>query len=251
MTMAAFAGSASDFKISSQNLLNSPRGRLSTQKKPRSSSARRKVPFPEPLRPVRMMKEDLCMRREKRGLKPATPCLPDMFDRVCSRAALARVSVRLRFGLDPTDIPILSFVNHVEPLRVGVPEHQKFAFGTLDLNGGVIDTHGLGCYLVRPNDARQSLSEGLLDFNNRCGRDHFTLMVVVVTLPRYLAFLVSQDLFFHLINDGRDRCVHVRRNFLAMIKITACLDIQLRDVTLVFFDSEDEMRFKDFIHDST
>ena len=40
-----------------------PSGRLSTQKKPRSSRARRNVPFPEPLSPVRMMKEDGCIRR--------------------------------------------------------------------------------------------------------------------------------------------------------------------------------------------
>src|SRR5712692_3593783 len=47
--------------MSSWNLGSKPTGRLSTQKKPRSSRARRKVPFPEPLRPVMMMKEDGCM----------------------------------------------------------------------------------------------------------------------------------------------------------------------------------------------
>ena len=35
-----------------------------------------------------------------------------------------------------------------------------------------------------------------------------------------------------------------------MIKILARLDIHFGDMTLVLFDSQDEMRFQDLIHDS-
>src|SRR5262245_51099695 len=166
MTIAALAGSFSDFKMSSQNLLSKPRGRLSTQKKPRSSSARRKVPFPEPLRPVRMMKDDVCMRR-----RPFYP------GRGCGKRRLGRCS---RFRLNPTDIYILSFVNNVQALCIGVTEHQEFAVGIFHLNGGVVHTHRLGCHVVRADDATQPLSQSLLNFNNRCGRNDLPLMVVVM-----------------------------------------------------------------------
>src|SRR2546421_3919279 len=71
MTIAAFAVSPSDLRASSENLLKRPRGRLSTQKKPRSSRARRNVPFPEPLKPVMMMKEDGCMEIVKLDKSPS------------------------------------------------------------------------------------------------------------------------------------------------------------------------------------
>src|SRR6266516_1980697 len=108
MTIAAFEDSPSDLTTNSWNLLRRPTGRLSTQKKPRSSRARRKVPFPEPLRPVMMIKEDGCTSR---------------------------------FRLDPTDIPVLSLVDDVQPLRVRIPEDQEFAVGAADFDSRIVDAH--------------------------------------------------------------------------------------------------------------
>ena len=102
MTIAAFDDAPSDLSTSSENLPRRPSGRLSTQKKPRSSRARRKVPLPEPLRPVMIMKEDGCTSS---------------------------------FRLDPTDIPVLTFVNYIQPLGVRIPENQEFAVGAADVDG--------------------------------------------------------------------------------------------------------------------
>src|SRR2546423_10543740 len=99
MTIAAFAPSSSDFIMSSWNLLNRPTGRLSTQKKPRSSRARRKVPLPEPLRPVTMMKEDVCMFGRETGTGKGGPHFPP----VSSRARL-----------DPADIAVLPLVDYIQ-----------------------------------------------------------------------------------------------------------------------------------------
>src|SRR5436189_2108938 len=106
MTMAALLPSSWDLTINSWNLASRLTGRLSTQKKPRSSRARRKVPLPEPLRPVMMMKEDGCTSS---------------------------------FRLDPTDIPVLPFVNDIQPLRIRIPENQEFTVGTADVDGRVVN----------------------------------------------------------------------------------------------------------------
>src|SRR5207237_4842566 len=100
--MAALARSSWDLRISSWNLPSRPTGRLSTQKKPRSSSARRKVPFPEPLRPVMMMKEDGCMGAQ--NLKLPVPPFSS-------------------FGFNPPDITVLPLVDDVHALRVRVSAH--------------------------------------------------------------------------------------------------------------------------------
>src|SRR5216684_6517047 len=100
--MAALAPSSWDLRISSWNLPSRPRGRLSTQKKPRSSRARRNVPFPEPLSPVMMMKEDGCTSS---------------------------------FRLDPTDIPVLPFIDDVQPFGLRVSKNQEFGLRIADLNG--------------------------------------------------------------------------------------------------------------------
>src|SRR5438105_15725109 len=170
MTIAAFAVSPSDLRASSENLLNSPRGRLSTQKKPRSSRARRKVPFPEPLSPVMMMKEDGCTSS---------------------------------FRLDPTDIPVLPFIDDVQPFGLRVSKNQEFGLRTADLNGGVIHAHWLCSHFIIADDAGQPLAQRFLDFDNRGRRDDFTaLVVIVVALSRDVAFLVLEDLFFDLVNHG-------------------------------------------------
>src|SRR5437867_8226139 len=108
MTMAALLPSSWDLTINSWNLASRLTGRLSTQKKPRSSRARRKVPFPEPLRPVMMIKEDGCTSS---------------------------------YRLDPTDIPVLSFVDDVQPLCVRIPEDQEFAVGAADFDSRIVDAH--------------------------------------------------------------------------------------------------------------
>jgi hypothetical protein len=74
-------------------------------------------------------------------------------------------------------------------------------------------------------------------------------MVVVVALARNVALFISKDLFFHLIHHCRNRRIHVRRYFLAVIEIAARLDIQLGDMALMFFNCKNEMHFKNFIHD--
>ena len=84
------------------------------------------------------------------------------------------------------------------------------------------------------------------------GRDDFAaLCVTVVAFARDVAFLVLEDLLFDLVNHGGNRGVHIRRHLLAVKKVLASLDVHFRDVTLVLFNREDEMRLQDLVNNSS
>src|SRR5213593_2602372 len=119
--MAALLPSSWDLTINSWNLASRLTGKLSTQKNPRSSRARRKVPFPEPLRPVMMMKEEGCMGNS--GTDPEFS-----YFRIRGPSPNYHPSNSC-FGFYPPDITVLPFVDNVEALRLRVAEHQKIAIG--------------------------------------------------------------------------------------------------------------------------
>jgi hypothetical protein len=154
------------------------------------------------------------------------------------------------FRFDPSDIPVFPFVDYVKPFGIGIPEDEKIVIGTANLYRGVIDAHRLGSHLVRANNSGQVLSKEFFDFDERGGGDDLPAFVVVVPLASYATLLVSENLFLDLVNYRRDGGVHIRRDFLAMVKITSRLDVHFRNVALVFLDSQREMHFQNFIDNS-
>jgi hypothetical protein len=148
-------------------------------------------------------------------------------------------------GLDPADISILPFVHHVKPLGVGISKNQEILFGVSDLNRGVVHAHRLRCDFVTANNAGEAFSQQFLDFNHGHGRNHFPLVIIVMPLARDFALLIAEDLFFAFVDDGGNGGVHVGGNFLDMIEVTACLDIQFGAVALMFFDGQDEVGLRE------
>src|SRR6266566_2013253 len=169
MTIAALLPSSWDLTINSWNLASRLTGRLSTQKKPRSSRARRKVPFPEPLRPVMMTKEDACIREKPENKKPearrqkpeggTAPIWLSLSPFWLLASGFWLLVSRLCFGLDPSDIAVLPFVDNVEPLGNRISEDQKIVVGIADLDRGIIDTHGLRRHFMGPDDPWQPFPE--------------------------------------------------------------------------------------------
>jgi hypothetical protein len=95
------------------------------------------------------------------------------------------------------------------------------------------------------------LTKYFFDLDDRSRRDDLALMVIVVSLTRNEALFILQNLLFDLVHCCRNGRIHVCRNFFGMIKIATGLDIQLGDVTLVFFNGQDAMNFLDCIDNTT
>ena len=100
---------------------------------------------------------------------------------------------------------------------------------------------------MRANDSRQPLAKGFLDLDNRRRRNDFS-GVVVVTLPCNVSLLVLEDLFLHLIEHCGNGRVHIRGNFFGMIEVVPRSYIDFRNMPLVLFNSQDEMRFQNFVN---
>src|SRR5262245_61259186 len=105
-----------------------------------------------------------------------------------------------RFRLDPTDVSVLTFIDNVQPFGVRIPEHEKFALGISDRNGRIVHAHRLGGDFVGTNDSRKPLAQNLFHLHDGRGGDDS----IASTLPCNISVLVSQNLFFHLIENSRD-----------------------------------------------
>ncbi len=102
---------------------------------------------------------------------------------------------------------------------------------------------------MRADDPGQPFSEQFLHFYNGSGRDDFPA-VVVVAFPRDVPLFVFEDLLFDFIEARGNRRIHVRGDFLSVIKVATRFDIRFGNMTLMLFHREDEMYFQHFIANS-
>jgi hypothetical protein len=150
--------------------------------------------------------------------------------------------------LDPSDIPIFSLEDDVQPLGRRIPENQKFNVRISDLNRRIIDAHGLGSNFVRTDYTRQPLAEYF--FNLEDGRCRDNACAIAAPLAGHIAAFMLEDLFFDLVQHGSNGGVHIGGHFLAMVEVIPRFDIHFREVALVFLDREDEMRLENFVNNS-
>jgi hypothetical protein len=155
------------------------------------------------------------------------------------------------FRFNPPDVAVLPFEDDVQPLRIRIPKHEKIVIRIANLDGSVIDAHRFRGNFVLTDDPGQALTQYLFNFDDRCRGDDLALMVIVVALSPNQTFFILQNLLFDFVHCSRNRRIHIRRNFFGMIKIAAGLDVQLGDVTLVFFNCQDTVDFLDCIDTTT
>jgi hypothetical protein len=155
------------------------------------------------------------------------------------------------FRFNPSDVAVFSFEDDIQPLGIGIPKDKKIAVRIANLNSGIIDAHRFRSDFILPDDPRQALTEYLFDLEDRSGRDDLALMVIVVALSPNKTLFILQNLLFDFVHCSRNGRIHIRRNFFSMVKIPAGLDVQLSDVTLVFFNGQDTVDFLDCIDTTT
>jgi hypothetical protein len=155
------------------------------------------------------------------------------------------------FRFNPSDVSVSSFEDDVQSLGIGIPKHEKIAIRIANLDSSIIDAHRFRCDFILTDDPRQTLTDYFFDLEDRSGRDDLTFMVIVMALPCDQTLFILQNLLFDLVHCSRNGRVHVCRNFFGVVKIATGLDIQLGDVTLVFFNGQDAMNFLDCIHHTT
>src|SRR2546425_751562 len=149
---------------------------------------------------------------------------------------------RSGFRLDPSDIPIFSLVDDVQPFGRCIPEYQEFTIRIADLNRGIIDAHRLGRNFVRADDSWQPLAEYFLDLDDGGCRNDSRALVIVVSLASHIAAFVLEYLFLDLVQNGGDRGVNIGGTFFAVVKIIPLFDFHFREVALMFLNREGKMR---------
>jgi hypothetical protein len=154
------------------------------------------------------------------------------------------------FRFNPSDVAVFPFEDNIQPLGIRIPEDEKIAVRIANLDSSIIDAHRFRSDFVLPDDPRQALTEYFFDLNDRSGRDDLALIVVVALSPNKTLFIL-QNLLLDFVHCSRNGRVHIRRNFFGMVKIPAGLDVQLSDVSLVFFNGEDTVDFLDCIDTTT